>query len=216
MITKLLSVAVLSLLAAHVAAHVNEPGQEIAEAAKAQIGVTLRYDSRYQKIGYPGGDLPMDRGVCTDVVIRAYRKFGVDLQVLVHQDMSSAWSEYPNSWHAKSTDTNIDHRRVPNLAVFFARHGKSLSIEKNAAIYLPGDLVTWRLRSGVPHIGVVASEKSRNGVPLVVHNIGWGTMLEDRLFDFTITGHFRYIPSGLTTRPTGPNRAAVGPVTSDR
>lgn len=167
-------------------------GQDLVNAARAQIGVTRYYDSRYQKLAYPGGDLPMDRGVCTDVVIRAYRKFGIDLQVLVHQDMKSAWSEYPNSWRMKSTDRNIDHRRVPNLATFFRRHGQSLPISRDRDAFLPGDIVTWQLSSGVPHIGIVSVERSKTGTPLVIHNIGWGTLLEDRLFDFKITGHYRY------------------------
>lgn len=167
-------------------------GQDLVNAAKAQIGVTRYYDSRYHKLAYPGGDLPMDRGVCTDVVIRAYRKFGIDLQVLVHQDMKSAWSEYPNSWRMKSTDRNIDHRRVPNLATFFRRHGQSLPISRDRDAFLPGDIVTWQLSSGVPHIGIVSVERSKTGTPLVIHNIGWGTLLEDRLFDFKITGHYRY------------------------
>ena len=182
--------------------HAEDFGIEIVKAANEQIGVTLRYDSRYQRIGYPGGDLPLDRGVCTDVIIRAYRKFGVDLQVLVHKDMLAAWAEYPNPWRAKSTDTNIDHRRVPNLAAFFKRHGITLSTEKIPGAFLPGDIVTWRLTSGVPHIGIVSNQFAISGVPLVVHNIGWGTMLEDRLFDFKITGHYRYLPEGLTKRST--------------
>jgi len=170
----------------------GEPGHDLAEAAKSQIGVTLRYDSGYQKIPYPGGDVPQDRGVCTDVIIRAYRRFGVDLQVLVHQDMAGAWAAYPNPWRLKSTDRNIDHRRVPNLATFFQRHGQSLATDKDPKTYLPGDIVAWRLSSGVPHVGLVSSEKSSSGVPLVIHNIGLGTRLEDCLFAFTITGHYRY------------------------
>lgn len=179
----------------------GDPGGYLAEAAQSQVGVTLRYDSRYTKLAYPGGDLPLDRGVCTDVVIRAYRKFGIDLQVLVHKDMVASWNEYPNPWQLKSTDTNIDHRRVPNLATFFKRHGQGLPITKDPRAYLPGDIVTWRLSTGVPHIGIVSSQVSKSGVPLVIHNIGSGTMLEDRLFDFTITGHYRYLPDGLTSNP---------------
>jgi len=168
------------------------PGQDLVNTAKTQIGVTRYYDSRYQRLTYPGGDVPIDRGVCTDVIIRAYRKFGVDLQVLVHQDMTSAWGEYPNLWHSKATDKSIDHRRVPNLATFFKRHGISIPLGKDPNSFLPGDIVTWQLSSGVPHIGMVSNERSKAGVPLVIHNIGWGTMLEDRLFDFKITGHYRY------------------------
>ena len=169
-------------------------GLKLVEAAKAQIGVTLRYDGRYQKIPYPGGDVPVDRGVCTDVLIRAYRRLGVDLQLLVHQDMIKAWDSYPHSWNNKKPDSNIDHRRVPNLVVFFKRHGQTLLVSKEFNVYLPGDIVTWRLASGVPHIGVVSGQYSKSGVPLVIHNIGWGTLQEDRLFDFEITGHYRYVP----------------------
>lgn len=167
-------------------------GQGLVDSALAQVGVTLHYDSRYQKIAYPGGDVPIDRGVCTDVVIRAYRKFGIDLQVLVHEDMVKAWNQYPHSWGLKATDKNIDHRRVPNLATFFKRHGQSLAVGNDPKVFLPGDIVTWQLASGVPHIGLVSNERSKAGIPLVIHNIGWGTLLEDRLFEFKITGHYRY------------------------
>jgi uncharacterized protein YijF (DUF1287 family) len=167
-------------------------GQDLADSAKTQVGVTRHYDSRYRKLAYPGGDVPEDRGVCTDVIIRAYRKFGIDLQVLVHQDMVKAWSQYPHAWGLKSTDKNIDHRRVPNLATFFKRHGQSLPVGNDAKVFLPGDIVTWQLASGVPHIGLVSSEQSKAGIPLVIHNIGNGTQLEDRLFEFKITGHYRY------------------------
>jgi uncharacterized protein YijF (DUF1287 family) len=167
-------------------------GQDLANVAKSQIGVTRYYDSRYQILTYPGGDVPLDRGVCTDVVIRAYRKFGVDLQVLVHQDMTNAWKEYPNTWRMKSPDKNIDHRRVPNLATFFKRHGQSLPVSNDQKAFLPGDIVTWQLSPSVSHIGLVSNERSKTGTPLIIHNIGWGTMLEDRLFDFKITGHYRY------------------------
>lgn len=187
-----LSVLILSASASAFGS--DAQGLKLVEAAKAQIGVTLRYDSRYQRIPYPGGDIPLDRGVCTDVLIRAYRKLGVDLQVFVHQDMVKAWDSYPHSWNNKTPDSNIDHRRVPNLATFFKRNGQALSVSKESQAYLPGDIVTWRLTSGVPHIGVVSDQLSKSGVPLVIHNIGWGTMIEDRLFDFVITGHYRYSP----------------------
>jgi uncharacterized protein YijF (DUF1287 family) len=178
-------------------------GQDLVNAAKAQIGITRYYDSRYQTLAYPGGDVPIDRGVCTDVIIRAYRKFGIDLQVLIHQDMAKAWGEYSNQWHMKSTDKNIDHRRVPNQATFFKRHGKSIPVSKDPNTYLPGDMVTWQLSSGVPHIGMVSNERSKTGIPLVIHNIGSGTLLEDRLFDFKITGHFRY-PKANAPLKSGP------------
>jgi len=169
-------------------------GSPLVDAAKSQIGVTLRYDAGYQRIPYPGGDVPLDRGVCTDVVIRAYRRQGVDLQVLIHEDMVKAWAAYPNPWRLKSTDKNIDHRRVPNLATFFRRHGQSLPMNRDPRAYPPGDIVTWQLPGGLPHIGLVSNDKNRSGVPLVIHNIGQGTRLEDCLFEYPITGHYRYTP----------------------
>ncbi len=164
------------------------------DAANTQIGVTLHYDPAYTRIAYPGGDVPAERGVCTDVVIRAYRGIGVDLQQRVHEDMRAAWAAYPKLWGLRSTDRNIDHRRVPNLATFFTRHGRTLAVSQtDASIYAPGDIVTWRLASGVPHIGLVSAQR-RNGRPLIVHNIGAGTQREDMLFDYAITGHYRYEP----------------------
>lgn len=169
-------------------------GLQLVAAANDQIGVTLHYDGHYQRIAFPGGDVSLDRGVCTDVLIRAYRKLGVDLQLLVHQDMVKAWDAYPHLWNNKTPDANIDHRRVPNLATFFRRNGQSLFIGKNPKDYLPGDIVSWRLSSGVPHIGLVAEQLSPSGVPLVIHNIGRGTVMEDSLFSFVMTGHYRYLP----------------------
>jgi len=163
-------------------------------AASAQIGVTLSYDPSYTRIAYPGGDVPIERGVCTDVVIRAYRALGIDLQKLVHEDMASHWSAYPKLWGLRAPDRNIDHRRVPNLATFFTRHGTSLRVsQSDASLYAAGDIVTWRLPSGVPHIGLVTDQR-HDGRPLIVHNIGAGTQIEDGLFAFTITGHYRYEP----------------------
>lgn len=171
-------------------------GLDLIKAAKSQIGVTLHYDSAYQQINYPGGDVPLERGVCTDVVIRAYRQLNVDLQSLVHEDMKKAWGEYPKIWGLKTPDTNIDHRRVPNLAVFFKRHGQSLPLSQaSSKQFLPGDIVTWRLPTGVPHIGLVANQYGTSGNPKIIHNIGYGTRMEDHLFSYEITGHFRYAPS---------------------
>lgn len=167
---------------------------DLAAAAKTQIGVTLRYEPRYERIAYPGGDVPIARGVCTDVVIRAYRSTGVDLQRLVHEDMRRAWGAYPKLWQLKKPDPNIDHRRVPNLQVFFARHGKTLARTRNGQDYKPGDIVTWMVPPNLPHIGIVADQTSWTGVPLVIHNIGSGTQMEDRLFAYPITGHYRYPP----------------------
>lgn len=170
------------------------PVSGIASAARAQIGVTIFYDSSYQRIAYPRGDVPSDRGVCTDVVIRAYRALGIDLQKLVHEDMRQAWQAYPHpaKWGLKSTDTNIDHRRVPNLAAFFRRHGTSIAVTDRPTDFRAGDIVTWQIAPSLPHIGIVSDQVSAAGVPLVIHNIGYGARLDDKLFAFPITGHYRY------------------------
>lgn len=166
---------------------------DVLVGAQRQIGVTTYYDGSYRRIAYPGGDVAPERGVCTDVIIRAYRHTGIDLQRLVHEDMRRAWHAYPRLWGLTRPDTNIDHRRVPNLAKFFQRHGEVLVISTNPADYQPGDLVTWRLDSNLPHIGIV-STKSTGKRPWIIHNIGAGVREEDVLFHFTITGHYRYLP----------------------
>jgi uncharacterized protein YijF (DUF1287 family) len=172
------------------------PAEELVAAARAQIGVTTRYDSSYQRIAYPGGDVPIDRGVCTDVVIRAYRRLGIDLQEQVHRDMRAAWHEYPHpaKWGLKSTDSNIDHRRVPNLDMYFRRHGISIAPTNRPTDFHPGDIVVWQLPYGLPHIGIVSDQLSPAGTPLVIHNIASGVKMNDVLFAFTITGHYRYLP----------------------
>jgi uncharacterized protein len=185
--------ALLLLLATPTAAQSGSTPQRLVEAAYAQVGVTLYYDARYRQMAFPGGDVPLDRGVCSDVVIRAYRAVGIDLQRLVNDDMRRAFAAYPHLWGLSHADPNIDHRRVANLAVFFARHGTSLSVDRTAADYRPGDIVTWRLPGGLAHIGVVA-DRQADGHPLVVHNIGRGAQVEDVLFAFDITGHYRYWP----------------------
>jgi uncharacterized protein YijF (DUF1287 family) len=153
----------------------------------------VSYDSKYYRISYPNGDIPIDKGVCTDVIIRAYRKVGIDLQKEVHEDMISNFDKYPKNWGLKSTDTNIDHRRVPNLMTFFTRHGEVKSITSKPADYLPGDLVTWDLGGGIPHIGIVINKRSAdNERYLVVHNIGNGQEISDCLFSFKITGHYTF------------------------
>jgi uncharacterized protein len=167
--------------------------RRIIDSAHEQVGVTLYYDPSYSVISFPGGDVPIARGVCTDVIIRAYRSVGLDLQLLVNQDMRKAFSAYPRNWGLSRPDSNIDHRRVPNLAVFFTRHGQALPISTEAKAYLPGDIVTWRLPGGLAHIGLI-SDRSTNGRQLIVHNIGAGAKVEDILFTFTITGHYRYLP----------------------
>ncbi len=155
----------------------------------------VRYDGGYRSIPYPGGDVPADIGVCTDVVVRSYRALGIDLQRLVHEDMVNAFASYPDRWGLSEPDRNIDHRRVPNLEVFFSRHGERLPITDRAEDYQPGDLVTWMV-GPLPHIGIVVSVPSEDGRRFqIVHNIGHGPRLEDILFDFPIVGHFRYYGS---------------------
>ncbi|HYB09785.1 MAG TPA: DUF1287 domain-containing protein [Alphaproteobacteria bacterium] len=190
---RLLVALLLILSSPSLGAGQSEFVQKVIEGAYAQVGTTLLYDPSYRRIAYPGGDVPIYRGVCSDVIVRAYRNAGVDLQLLVHRDMEQSFDAYPRIWGLSHPDANIDHRRVPNLAVFFARHGQSLPISADLRDYRPGDIVTWRLPGGQPHIGLV-SDRVHNGKPLMVHNIGWGAQVEDVLFDYTITGHYRYVP----------------------
>jgi uncharacterized protein YijF (DUF1287 family) len=153
----------------------------------------VTYDPSYFSIGYPNGDVPSHLGVCTDVVIRAYRKVGVDLQKEVHEDMVKNFSAYPQIWGLTSTDRNIDHRRVPNLMTFFQRKGAEKIRSNKAKDYLSGDVVCWSLGGGLTHIGIVVDEKSKDGKRnLVVHNIGQGQVLADCLFQYKIIGHYRY------------------------
>jgi uncharacterized protein YijF (DUF1287 family) len=166
-----------------------------AKLSDAAISITkdkVTYDGTYYKIPYPNGDVPKGHGVCTDVIIRSYRKLGIDLQKEVHEDMAANFAKYPKTWGLKSTDTNIDHRRVPNLQVFFTRKGQSLAVTKKAADYKPGDIVTWMLAGNMPHIGIVVNKKGTSGAYAVVHNIGYGQVMEDALFSYTLTGHYRY------------------------
>jgi hypothetical protein len=153
------------------------------------------YEGSYRSIDYPMGDVPENIGVCTDVIVRSYRQMGIDLQQLVHEDMKANFSKYPKNWGLKRPDTNIDHRRVPNLERFFERHGQILSITDKAQDYKPGDIVSWRLEGGLPHIGIVSNQKSENSDNYkIVHNIGLGPKLEDVLFSYKIVGHYRYLP----------------------
>lgn len=162
-------------------------------AARAQVGTTVHYDPAYTRLSYPGGDVPPDRGVCSDVVIRALRTVGVDLQVRVHEDMRDHFRDYPALWGLKAPDPNIDHRRVPNLETYLRRQGLAVPATSRAADYLPGDLVTWRLPGNLPHIGLVSDRRSKDGArPLILHNIGAGTREEDVLFAWPPTGHFRF------------------------
>lgn len=163
------------------------------EGAKRQVGVTRSYDPAYRRIPYPNGDVPRETGVCTDVVIRAYRHAGADLQQLVHEDMKRAFSAYPKKWGLRRPDTNIDHRRVPNLATFFTRHGTALRVSQRGADYRPGDIITWDLPGNLPHIGVVSDVPVRGtDRHLVIHNIGAGAQIEDMMFTYRVTGHYRY------------------------
>lgn len=160
-------------------------------AARRQIGVTVGYDPEYRSIAYPGGDVPLSTGVCTDVVTRALREQGFDLQKAVHEDMAAHFSGYPRQWGLRAPDANIDHRRVPNLMTFFKRRGWERPVTADAADYHAGDVVTWNLGSGITHVGIVSDGKTADGRPLVIHNIGQGTREENVLFAFKIIGHYR-------------------------
>ncbi|XZG70001.1 DUF1287 domain-containing protein [Chitinibacteraceae bacterium HSL-7] len=164
---------------------------EVSRHARAQVGVTVHYDPAYVRLAYPGGDVPQTTGVCSDVVIRALRGVGLDLQQAVHQDMSAHFGAYPRNWGLSRPDRNIDHRRVPNLAVWFSRQGWSLPVSRDARAYQAGDIVAWALPDGRPHVGVVSERRTSSGMPLIIHNIGHGAREEDVLFQFTITGVYR-------------------------
>lgn len=171
----------------------SQTGPKISKAAIELTKQKVSYDGSYFSMSYPNGDVPADKGVCTDVVIRALRKTGIDLQKEVHEDMRENFSKYPKNWGATKTDRNIDHRRVPNLMTYFDRKGLAQPITLDPKSYIPGDIVSWKLKNGLTHIGIVVDQKSSDGKrPLIVHNIGSGQVIEDCLFDFKITGHYRY------------------------
>jgi uncharacterized protein YijF (DUF1287 family) len=166
---------------------------ELSDSALELTKQKVVYDPSYFSIDYPNGDVPSDKGVCTDVVIRAYRKIGIDLQKNVHEDMKANFNAYPKIWGLKTTDRNIDHRRVPNLMTYFQRKGAEKPISDKGKDYLPGDIVCWNLGGAITHIGIVVNQKSNDGKRnLIVHNIGSGQVLQDCLFDFKIIGHYRY------------------------
>ena len=165
----------------------------LSDAAIFLTKTYVRYDPAYVVIKYPNGDVPANRGVCTDVVIRAYRKLGIDLQQRVHEDMLRNFKKYPRNWGLPAPDPNIDHRRVPNLMVFFSRFGRVLRISKDPRDFKPGEIVTWDLGKGLTHIGLVVNKRSADGRRfLIVHNIGGGQELSDCLFSYRIIGHYSY------------------------
>lgn len=165
----------------------------VIDGALDQVGKTTGYDPSYQSLEYPNGDVPIETGVCSDVIVRAFRKAGIDLQKEVHEDMKNNFSAYPTKWGLSGPDANIDHRRVPNLMTYFARKGKSLTSVADSENFLPGDIVTWDLGYGTDHVGMVVNVWYKPSQRyLIVHNIGGGTRMEDVLFAWTITGHYRY------------------------
>lgn len=181
------------ILSFHYAVGQNSFYDKLSDSAIALTKVKVVYDPSYYVMDYPNGDVPAGKGVCTDVIIRAYRKMGIDLQKEVHEDMVSNFDKYPKTWGLVKPDKNIDHRRVPNLMVFFTRHGTVKAITKKPADYLPGDIVCWNLGDDIKHIGFVMNKKSEDGKRnLIVHNIGAGQVMEDCLFEYKIIGHFRY------------------------
>jgi len=188
-----LTAALLLAAAAPAAAQPAPFATRLVAAALEQTTHAVRYDGSYRRIPYPGGDVPADTGVCSDVVVRAYRALGIDLQRRVHEDMGRDFAAYPRLWGLRAPDPNIDHRRVPNLQAFFRRRGAQRPLAAAGDGYAAGDLVTWMLPGNLPHIGIVSDRRSDDGSrPLIVHNIGQGPQVEDMLFDYPITGHYRW------------------------
>jgi hypothetical protein len=180
------------------AINASEFNKDIVSSLIERTTHNVTYDGSYLSIPYPNGDVPKEIGVCTDVIIRAYRKLGTDLQKLVHEDMKSNFTSYPSKriWGLNSTDKNIDHRRVPNLQTFFKRHGVNLNVSSNKSDYSVGDIVTWMLPGNLPHIGIVIDQiNPKSGNPMIVHNIGRGPKIDDMIFDYKITGHYRFEPA---------------------
>ncbi len=190
-----ISVATLIIALLGSPALTKSSADAIVEAAHSRTQSNVRYDGAYVRLSYPGGDVPADTGVCTDVIIRTYRSaFGFDFQKAVHEDMRADFSAYPQNWGLKRPDKNIDHRRVPNLETYLKRKKVHLKVTKDPASYLPGDIVSWRLGGYLPHIGIVSDNKSSDGTPLIIHNIGAGPLEENMLFMTDINGHFRFLP----------------------
>jgi uncharacterized protein YijF (DUF1287 family) len=189
----LIAVALLTFIGAPSAFAQADVTARIIDAARQQTQSPVTYDGSYRKIAYPMGDVPQHVGVCTDVIVRAYRTVGTDLQQLVHEDMRLNFDMYPKRWGLRQPDSNIDHRRVPNLQVYFRRFGKALPFTTDASTYRPGDLVTWTLPGGLPHIGIVSDRKVEGtSRPLIIHNIGAGPVEDDILFQYTLTGRYRF------------------------
>ena len=181
------------ILSVSISAQETDFYKKLSNAAIELTKDKVVFDPRYYTIAYPNGDVPADKGVCTDVIIRAYRKLGIDLQKKIHEDMKVNFSKYPQKWGMKSTDKNIDHRRVPNQAFFFRRFGSVKKISDKAEDYVAGDIVTWDLGGGITHIGIVTDRMSADKKrPLIVHNIGQGQVLQDCLFNYNVTGHYTY------------------------
>ena len=188
-----ISLILLLLIKVNILFAQNNSAEQLSNAALELTQQRVEYYPGYIRIAYPNGDVPANKGVCTDVIIRAYRKLGIDLQKEVHEDMSKNFHLYPKNWGLKKPDTNIDHRRVPNLMVYFKRFGNVKPITQNPNDYKPGDIVCWNLGGGITHIGIVVNEKTTDGNRfLIVHNIGAGQVLEDCLFSFKIIGHYTY------------------------
>jgi len=188
----LLAIVAVFLHATAVYALSPASASALIEAARRQVGVTTFYDPAYVRLAYPGGDVAPERGVCTDVIIRAMRQaLALDLQKLVHDDMRRNFSLYPKKWGLKKPDRNIDHRRVPNLQKYFSRHARQLKVASDTAAFEPGDIVTCILPGNLPHIMIVSDKKSPGGIPLVIHNIGQGAREEDCLQMFPLTGHYQ-------------------------
>lgn len=192
----LVFIAVLVLPAMAAAQRAGEPqdfSNKLVQAALERTRHEVVYDGSYFSIAYPGGDVPDNVGVCTDVIIRSYRQLGIDLQADVHEEMTTDFEAFPKNWGLTRPDPNIDHRRVPNLQALFSRKGVVLPVSRNPEDYVAGDLVTWMISGSLPHIGIIVDRRSEDGKrPLVVHNIGRGPRVEDMLFDYPITGHYRY------------------------
>lgn len=189
---KYIFLSLILILTACINSAESSPIKDFVDAARSQIGKTLFYDSSYQTLSYPKGDVPIEKGVCTDVIIRALRTaYHYDLQRSVHEDMKRNFSEYPKIWGLKKPDRNIDHRRVPNLKTFFQRKGWRIEASDQISAFKTGDIVTCIVPPNLPHIMIVSDRMNRNNIPLVIHNIGSGTREEDLLLEFKITGHYR-------------------------